>query len=183
MNIPSLKKNKRIYLVNRDFQLRYAGAAVVVGLLSTLVTTCLILYPLYQFEILRIPRFLPWPILVIMFSAGLFNIALVGLMAIHVTHRLAGPMYSLVRHMRQVESGLWGRTMMIRQGDDLKYVVRNFNEMLSSLKRSALEDREIVDQALTLIKHADVSEYDQTLAQINSYLTNLNARLSQRIGE
>jgi HAMP domain-containing protein len=183
MNIPGLKQNKRIYLVNRDFQLRYAYAAAIVGLLSTLVTSCLILYPLYQFEILRIPRFLPWPILLIMLSAAFFNIALVGFLAIHVTHRLAGPMYSLVRQMRHVESGRWNGTLKIRQGDDLKYVVRNFNEMLSSLKSSAEEDREAINQLLGLVDKFKTENTAQTLETMQGVLHELKARLSKRIGE
>lgn len=183
MNIPGLKKNKRIYLVNRDFQLRYAYAAAVVGMLSTLVTSCLILYPLYQFEILRIPRFLPWPILLIMLSAAFFNIALVGFLAIHVTHRLAGPMYSLVRQMRQIESGRWYGALKIRQGDDLKYVVRNFNEMLSSLKISAVEDREAVNQLLGLVDNFKTENTSQEIEAMYGVLSELKARLSKRIGE
>lgn len=183
MNIPGLKQKNRIYLVNRDFQLRYASAAAIVGLLSTIVTSCLILYPLYQFEILRIPKFLPWPILLIMLSAAFFNIALVGFLAIHVTHRLAGPMYSLVRQMRQVESGRWGGMLKIRQGDDLKYVVRNFNEMLSSLKSSAVEDREAVNKLLGLVNNFEIENTLHTKDNMQTILQELKARLSKRIGE
>ncbi|MCX6129316.1 MAG: hypothetical protein NTX25_09680, partial [Proteobacteria bacterium] len=60
------RQKQRLILINRDFQFRYTGAAVLVGLLSTTLTCSVILYPLYQFEILRIPRFLPWPILIVM---------------------------------------------------------------------------------------------------------------------
>ena len=50
-------KRQRIYLINRDFQLRYTGAAVAVGILSTVFTSFIVLFPLYQFEILKIAQF------------------------------------------------------------------------------------------------------------------------------
>ncbi len=68
------KPSKRIYLINRDFQLRYAYAAVFVGLMSTIVTTTVLLYPLYKFEIVRIPQFLPLPIMSAMVAAALINV-------------------------------------------------------------------------------------------------------------
>ena len=109
------RKRKRLYLVNRDFQLRYSGAAVIVGILSTALTVILILYPLYQFEILRIPRFLPTPILLIMAVAALINVSLVGVLGIFITHRIAGPMYSLVREFRKIEEGTWKVEMRLRR--------------------------------------------------------------------
>src|SRR6186997_212279 len=97
------KPTKRIYLINRDFQMRYTLAAVVVGLLSTILTLIILLVPLYTFEILQIPRFLPLPIFGIMAMAAFVNILSVGLMGVFITHRIAGPMYSLVRSFRRIE--------------------------------------------------------------------------------
>lgn len=127
-------------LVNRDFQLRYAGAAVFVGIISTLLSSVLILYPLYEFEILRIPNFLPMPILFGMGIAALLNICLVGIMGILVTHRMAGPMYSMVRQLRVIEEGKWSGRMRLRHGDDMKYLVRNFNAMIEALERTGQTD-------------------------------------------
>lgn len=141
MDSPKKKKRrKRIYLVNRDFQFRYTGAAVVVGLMSTLLTIVILLYPLYQFEILRIPRFLPVPILLVMALAACVNIVLVALMGIFVTHKMAGPMYSMVRQFRRVEAGNLRSRMGLRQDDELRYLVRNFNAMLDALQAQSAED-------------------------------------------
>jgi HAMP domain-containing protein len=136
------RQKQRLILINRDFQFRYTGAAVLVGLLSTALTTSVILYPLFQFEILRIPRFLPLPVLGVMGMAALLNILLVGFMGILITHRLAGPMYSLVRQFRRVEEGRWYGQMKIRDGDDMRYVVRNFNAMLDSINKQTQMDFE-----------------------------------------
>lgn len=139
---------KRMFLVNRDFQLRYTSAAVIVGIISTLLTACIVLIPLFIFEILRLPRFLPVPILLVMALACLMNISIVGLMGVFITHKVAGPMFSLVRFFRRVEAGMWFGEMRTRPDDDLAYLVRNFNEMLSGIRRCSHADLELVNNAL-----------------------------------
>lgn len=177
------KTRKRLYLINRDFQLRYAGAAIFVGLLSTVLTSTLILFPLYQFEILRIPRFLPVPILGVMVLAAMMNVALVGLLAIFVTHRLAGPMYSLVRHFRRVEEGMWYGSVRLREGDDLRYVVRNFNGMIEAISRETREDLGAVQQLRQLLQDAasDDEKKQADLNEIHSMIDRLEQRISQRL--
>ena len=181
MNEKAKQKNRhRLILINRDFQFRYTGAAVLVGCLSTVLTTLLILYPLYQFEILRIPRFLPVPILCVMGFAGVLNIALVGFMGILLTHRVAGPMYSLVRQFRRVEEGRWYGQMKIRDGDDLRYVVRNFNAMLESINKQASHDFEklrVIREALVSDKLGDSEKLSEALHEIKILDERMRSRL------
>lgn len=172
------RQKQRLILINRDFQFRYTGAAVLVGLLSTTLTCSVILYPLYQFEILRIPRFLPWPILIVMIVAALMNIGLVAFMGILLTHRLAGPMYSLVRQFRRVEEGRWYGQMKIRDGDDMRYVVRNFNAMLESLNKQAHMDFDKLRQVRELL----VSEYISDPDKVSKTLIELKV-LDERMRE
>jgi len=176
MSSKSQRHQKKLYLVNRDFQLRYASAAALVGLLSTALTTTLILVPLYQFEILRIPRFLPWPVLVMMLAAAVVNVTLVGLMAIHVTHRLAGPMFSLVRQIRRIEEGQWFGALKLRDGDELRYIARNFNEMLSAIHKRAEDDLTIVQSVKQNIEQG--AESAAALKQ----LLELEESLENRLG-
>lgn len=145
MNLAS-RARKKTYIVNRDFQFRYTLAAAVVGLVSTILTAVVILYPLYIFEILRIPRFLPTPFLLAMCLAAILNIGLIVMMGIILTHRIAGPMFSLVRSFRRVEQGLYSVPMRVRTDDEMRYVVRNFNEMLEGLQKQTRDDLEVLDR-------------------------------------
>ncbi len=138
-------KLKKLYLINRDFQLRYTKIAVMVGLVSTALTLFLILFPLFQFQVIRFPNFLPAPFLWAIAFAALLNFAIVATMSILVTHRIAGPMFSLVREFRQLQDGRFTHRMKIRDGDDLKYVVRNFNEMVDQLAAFTKKDLEDLD--------------------------------------
>ena len=165
---------KTIYLVNRDFQFRYAYAAVVAGLLTTALSVAIVLTPLYIFGILRIPKFLPTPILMAMGFAVIINILVVGFMAILMTHKIAGPIYSLIRAMRHVELGRWANgSLKVRKGDDLRYVVRNFNSMVESLVVTGKEDLEVVKNAINA----------SSLEQVQKDLQQLKERLEYRTSE
>ncbi|MGE0174386.1 MAG: hypothetical protein AB7T49_16440 [Oligoflexales bacterium] len=142
------KPSKRIYLINRDFQLRYAGAAVFVGLITTILTAFVVLYPLYIFEILRVPRFVPVPFLVAMLIALVLNIFLVAFMGVVLTHKIAGPIYSLVRNFRRIEQGRWNSYLKLRQDDEMQYLARKYNDMIDALRARGVRDLE----ALTRVK-------------------------------
>lgn len=133
---------KKLYLLNRHFQFRFMGLAVVVGSFSTILTTVIILYPLYAFRILRIPEFLPLPILGLMIFAALINVALISYMTVTVTHRIVGPLYNLVKNMRRFESPNWNGHIKVREKDELKYVVRNFNSMVDRIVECLDKDLE-----------------------------------------
>jgi hypothetical protein len=174
------RQKQRLILINRDFQFRYTGAAILVGLLSTALTTSVILYPLYQFEILRIPRFLPMPVLGVMAMAALLNILLVGFMGILITHRLAGPMYSLVRQFRRVEEGRWYGQMKIRDGDDMRYVVRNFNAMLDAINRQTHMDFEKLRHVRELLVSETMNESER-IANALLELKSLDEKMRERL--
>ncbi len=148
---PSARKSRMI-VVNRDLQLRYTGAAVLVGTMTTVLTSFFILLPLYVFKILVIPRFLPWPILLVMGLALVMNIFSVFILGLIMTNRIAGPLYALIRAMRMTGRGDLTAHLGVRSTDDLKYVVRHFNDMTASLSRMTKEDIEIVD---TLTKNVN----------------------------
>ena len=125
--------NKKIYLVNRDFQLRHSRAAVFVGVLSTILTAVLILYPLFIFKILVIPQFVPLPFMLAMGFAALVNMGFIAGAGILLTHRIAGPMYSMVRQMRRVSAGILRSPVALRKNDDLRFLVRNYNDLINGL--------------------------------------------------
>lgn len=168
------KNAKKIILVNRDFQLRYAGAAVGVGFLTSSLSIFVILFPLYFFEIIRNPRFLPTPILWGMGLAIAINIMALFGMGIVITHRIAGPMYSIVRHLRRIGSGYFGVYMRLREGDELRYVVRNVNDLIDSLKYLTTQDIESLDRVLKTLQSGDIPT-------TNNELESLRSRIHERL--
>jgi hypothetical protein len=156
---------------------------VVVGVFSTLLTSGLILYPLYVFKILVIPRFLPTPILVAMGLAAVANMVFIGLLAVLLTHRIAGPKYSLVRQMREVASGNWRSWLSLRKHDDLKYVMRNFNELIEGLIATGREDVKSLDALQSKVEQALQTAGIKEDAAVRLAFKEHRDRLINRIGE
>lgn len=149
--------SKRLLLINRDFQLRYTRASVAVGVVSTVLTGVVILYPLYLFKILVVPQFLPGPILVGMSVAALINIGMLVLFGILISHKIAGPMFSMVRQIRNLANGNWRARVKLREGDDLQLIVRNLNDLSASLVQSAEADLKTIDQIIEKTGSLEVS--------------------------
>ena len=170
---------KRMYLINRDFQLRYSAAAAVVGLLTTALTLIILLVPLRYFEIIRTAGFLPPGIFGIMIIAAAANIAMVCMLGIFITHRIAGPMYAIVRALRRIEIGRWAGHLKLRDSDDLRFVVRNFNEMVDGLVNTARKDLEYVEVAL------EKTSQDEAKESLNELKSRLQSRMQTKsdVGE
>jgi methyl-accepting chemotaxis protein len=167
-------------VVNRDLQLRYTGAAVMVGGLTTILTTFFILLPLYVFKILVIPRFLPMPILAMMGLALAMNIFSVFILGLMLTNRIAGPLYSLVRAMRQTGRGDFNSHLIVRASDDLKFVIRHFNDMSAGLARLAKDDIESMDGLLVSANEVhnrlgSEPEQQQNAAAVRELMTEMEA--------
>ena len=176
MNTEKPKLKKRIFLVNRDFQLRYVRLAVLVGVCSTITTTLLIVFPLVQFRIIRFPIFLPPPFLVAILASAVMNTLLVALLGIHVTHRIAGPMFSMTRQMRQLELNQKFMPVRIRETDDLQHLVRSYNAMIAQLRQSTEADVQTLQEVTNLLQAQTVNS-PAALAQVMGLPQKLLGRL------
>lgn len=172
---------KRILLVNRDFQLRYAGAGLIAGLASTLITAILIIYPLFAFKIVTVSLFLPWPILMTIAAAILVNSIIQVMFGILLTHRIAGPLFNLVRHLRMIAHGRWNIKMRQRKLDEMGFVVRHLNEMSEQLTKAVNEDITGIEKIQGLL--AGLETNPQQLALANQSLEEMNRRFKKRIND
>jgi len=170
---------KRILLVNRDFQLRYAGAGLMAGLASTLITAVLIIYPLFAFKIVTISFFLPWPILMAITAAILLNSVIQVMFGILLTHRIAGPIFNLVRQLRLIAHGRWNIKMRQRNLDELGIVVRHLNAMSEELTKAVRQDIGSVEKIQSLLAGLEANPNQLVLA--NQYLDEMNNRFKMRI--
>lgn len=139
------RPTKKIVLLDWDFQFRIIKLSILVGLISTAVSCFVILWPLYKFEILRIPRFLPTPILVAMIVALLTNIFSLGIMGFYLSHRISGPLYSVVRKLRLLGHGNFYGHLHLRKNDELKYLMRNVNNVTTQLSNRTKEHIEVLE--------------------------------------
>ena len=171
---------KKILVVNKDFQYRYTWNVVLIGILTTVLSVAIILIPLYIFGILRIPKFLPTPILLTMVFAAIINIVVVILLTIASTHKIAGPVFALNRALRNIELGKWNKPLKLRDSDEMKYLAVNFNTMVDSLVKTTREDIECLDIMVRKLQ-ASLDSLNDDQKEIFEGLQNFKQRLEQRI--
>lgn len=81
----------------------------------------------------------------------LLSLALTGY-GIVVSHKVAGPLYKIRRHMRDVKDGNLHPPWELRKGDQLHEFWSEFKEMHSSLRSRAEREISIIDESIAAIK-------------------------------
>jgi hypothetical protein len=176
--------SKKILLVNRDFQFRYTGAGLAAGCVSTVITATLILYPLFAFKILTIGIFLPWPIFACMLVAVILNVLVQLIFGIVMTHKVAGPMFSIVKNIRKLGAGRWNIKMHQRPGDDLEMIVRHINELSENLVVVAKNDLETLAKIKSSVAKlsGDQNEKELLLATVDDLANSISERIAEPKG-
>lgn len=178
------KRAKRIVLVNRDLQLRYAKLAMLVGLLSSALSIFIILFPLFHFRILKFPTFLPWPFMVALGLTIIVNLVSTAVFTIFLTHRIAGPVFALIRQIRELQKGVWNINFQVRKTDELKYLVRHFNDLSEHLVNTATDDLELVlkiEEGLANLSLKHDNDTSESLQLTLEQLRQLKGELEKRI--
>lgn len=160
----------KIYLVDRSFQLKLALKGAGIGLISSIFGLAVVWYPLYLFERLPLGMALPPIIYGVIALAVIANIVAIVSFGIRTSHRVAGPVYSIVRHMRRVEKGQKVGLLKARQSDELKYLVRNYNNLLVGLELSRagqIEELTAIHQALSAAIARDTAGKDDAAQQLD----------------
>jgi HAMP domain-containing protein len=169
--------NKKLVLINRDFQLRYAAVGGLIGATTTVFAAIVILLPLFYFKLLVIPKFLPAPIFVLMGTVLFINILIIAVFGVYLTHRIAGPMFAISRFLRLLENGQYQGALHVRAKDELSYLVRNVNGLASSLRSRTASDLDRVDSYLSSNSSPNSGE---TSPEIKS-LIQLRDQLQERL--
>lgn len=172
------KAAAKIYLVDRGFQVKLALKGAVIGLVSSIFGLAVVWYPLHLFERLPLGMTLPPVIYAVIALAVIANIAAIVSFGIRISHRVAGPVYSIVRHMRRVEEGEKVGLLKARQSDDLKYLVRNYNNLLVGLELSRAEQvKELtaIHKALKAEAH-DANDRREALGRLEALIVALAAK-------
>ena len=164
------KRRLRNYLLDRGYQLRFT---LIMVLISAVLTTGLGYF--WYAEMRNASRVLEVEALANMgeeesrrLEAELarqdrrrllvlvgFGLALALVMAIYgirMTHRVAGPLYKIARHMGDVRDNriypLWG----LRRGDQLRHFWKVFSDMHESLRRRAKQEVDALELAIATLE-------------------------------
>lgn len=146
---------KRKYLVNRDMQTRFARSGVIIGLMSTAVSAGMILWAFWAFNIWQGQR-LPTPVLVVIFAVMCINVFGIYVAGVLTTQRIAGPIFNLLKQFQRVQAGDFAAIAKFREGDEMHYVAKRFNEMVESLASREHTQQGLIGEAHEALLRSDI---------------------------
>ncbi len=171
----SESRQRRMYLVDRAFQLKYIlllmGWGVVLAALFGLWTyqahqqavETVLRDPAQRALMARGERQLVWALL----GIGALSAAALGLLAFIMTHRVAGPIYVMGHYLTLLAEGRYPPRRALRRHDELKQFYGHFVDVMEVLKErdarclTTLEDAATAIRGVALREPALVSALEQ----------------------
>lgn len=151
------KERRKIIIINKMFQMKYSIRVFIASLLPSVFLLLLIYWwninylkqiltglEIYDegLQAIVLKEAMPniFHLLLLIFISSLF----LGIAVLFVTHKIAGPMFSLKKFMKMVEAGSYNLNLNFRKKDELKDIATSFNNMLSSILNKEKEEIKII---------------------------------------
>ncbi len=163
-----MKTFRTHYLIDKDFQLKYAFLLASVAVMVALLIGGLLFYSLKSSHQILLQAGLtdrPEVLALISHWKTFFNtylliilgflILFLTLLGILMTHKMVGPMFVLKRKLQEVAEGTCSTPMRLRARDEFQDVKDKFNQMLLSLQFHAKEDITTLENVLSQLKDKD----------------------------
>lgn len=153
---------RRVYLVDRAFQLKYTLVLVAAGMGVALAFGLWIWQAHLQVSELAAvdPAIRPLieasdrNLLVIFLGIAALMAGALGLVGILVTHRVAGPIFVMGHYMSVLATGRYPRMRTLRRRDELKSFFQNFIEAVSTLKQREARHATVLEEAVERMRAA-----------------------------
>ncbi|HZY04122.1 MAG TPA: hypothetical protein VFF02_11545 [Anaeromyxobacteraceae bacterium] len=153
---------RRVYLVDRAFQLKYTIVLMVAGLAVALAFGLWIWQAHVQVSDLAAvdPALRPLieasdrNLLVIFVGIAALMAGALGLVGILVTHRVAGPIFVMGHYMSVLAQGRFPRMRTLRQRDELKAFFQTFIEAVAALKQREARHATVLEEAVERMRAA-----------------------------
>lgn len=188
---------RRQYLINKQLQLSYARLLIVCVAIIILIFGISLWYQskvhLGILQDIVGEKALPEAFIIQTqnrFLVGTFgSIAIISclllILAIYVSHRIAGPMYRITKNLKLVGIDNDVDTIQIRKRDQLKEMADAFNNMVHTLKDRMYQDMRLIDQVKSRIvqlheslkgESLDIKKLSDQVREIERLATELKDR-------
>jgi hypothetical protein len=156
------KRPRRVYLVDRAFQLKYTLLLMGAGLLVALVFGLWIWQAhLQSTELVSLdPAVKPVveagnrQLLYVFLGIAALMAAALGLLGLLVTHRVAGPIFVMGHYMSVLAQGRYPRMRTLRRHDELKSFFRLVLEAVTALKERDARHAAVLEDAVARMRDA-----------------------------
>ena len=139
------KFQRRTILVKRSLQLKYIGLVFVSVLLASLIVGGDIYITMSRMMLAENPGLAPAFAqfdAIILVKIALY-LAIILLISLFVSHRVAGPIYRFEKSARAIGTGDLTHRVSLRTGDELVELQEEFNGMVGRLQAMVQKDRNL----------------------------------------
>ena len=134
---------RRRYLVEKKFQLKFAGMILLFMFAVALFCSLTIYYNTWMLLGDKLANVYPQGRLAgilkqanfVLFIRLLLITPLVGVLAIVLSHRIAGPIYRIKKTLDEVTKGDYSKRLYLRNTDELKDVAESINKVMELLEK------------------------------------------------
>jgi nitrogen fixation/metabolism regulation signal transduction histidine kinase len=96
----------------------------------------------------------------------LLMVALIGLLGIYFTHKVAGPIYKMKRLLAQVGKGSLKVDARLRKGDELQDFFDSFTSMVNNLRSFEKKQLDDVELAIAAVERGEKDEAKASLGRV-----------------
>lgn len=182
---------RRIYLINPGFQLKFSFLICLLLFLSSLI------YPLAIYDLINqivtsiAPKFPDAAVrlaekrnLLILILAlwQLGFTALVFIICIFFSHKIAGPLYKLTKYLNGIRNGQQIEKLYFRNGDYFHEIATEFNKTFEAIQENYRRDFVYLSEVHTYLNNLAMIVPDDkkvVLSEINKRLTEIQTRFGK----
>jgi methyl-accepting chemotaxis protein len=178
---------RRLLLINRPFQLRFAFY-VVSWMIALSVTYPLIIYELFEMLGRILIQVSSDPaigqqildkrqeVVLLLILLQIAVMSVMFLVSIFLSHRIAGPIYKLMKSMEEARAGKLEGPIFFRKNDHFKELADQFNALHEQWNQTLVEKDQKLKQAAASLENVLKSQPSiETRAQIDETLKALKA--------
>lgn len=125
-----------------------------------MLATSLLLAMLFYMAANRGNDLVVWPLIAVNALVLLALVALAGVVALNLSHKVGGPLYRIEKRAGEMASGQLAGELRLRQGDELQGVAHAMNQLSRELNQRLLE---IGDQVESLAALAGQPQHNQAV--------------------
>lgn len=183
---------RRIYLINPSFQLKFSFLICLLLFLSSLI------YPLAIYDLINqivtsiAPQFpdaaahLGEKKILLIGILALWQLgftALVFIICIFFSHKIAGPLYKMTKHLTSIRNGEYVEKLKFRSGDYFTDLADEFNKTFDVIQENHRKDFVYLSEVHTYLNNLSMVIPDDkkvVLSEINRRLNEIQSRFGKK---
>jgi len=164
-----MKKYKRrlIPIVDRKFQFKYTAIIVAVAAVISCILGLLLLSAYREMNaIIEVSSAIGETLdaddarrvfyIVISFLIG--EVAILGVLGLLITHRVAGPLFVFHRHLKTMKDGQYPKLRPLRPGDEFGEAFRTLSELIVDMKERDREEANALTKTIAAAEQGTLSQ-------------------------